>query len=116
MAGLQVSHDPNPIPWHIPREAGEGQTGPGRAEVHLLVYTVDTDSGQPIAGVFNLVDPISGDVSAATYQTNTPHQLLLFQVKDTLDPPDPITHQSLYLSPSVLVKAEGYDEISFDLL
>ncbi len=86
-------------------------TGPPNAVVDLTVSTVDADSGQPVAGVFYFED----DDNSHGLATNIPHRMTLYQEEDTLDLPNPVTHQPFYFSPSVQVKVEGYEEVSLSL-
>jgi hypothetical protein len=112
MPELQVAYEPHPIPWIIHRDHLGKQTGPGRAEVTLTVSAVDANSGEPVAGsVVNnpSSDPLglTNDPNDVNLPTNTPQQVRLQQVTSHEVPPG---QPPLYLSPSVQITAEGYED------
>ena len=116
MSALQVSYEPNPIPWIIHHDSHGKQTKPGSAHVTLTVYAVDADTGKPVVGVVNSSnsDPFIDDPNGLNFKTNTPQSITLYETTNRSESSDP--DQPLHGRPEALVTAEGYEDASLQLL
>jgi hypothetical protein len=115
MSELQVTYEPNPIPWIIHHNHLGQQTGPGKAEVTLTVSAVDASTGEPVAGnvVYNpSSDSTIDDPNYLSMQTNTPQQVRLSQLTSHEVPEG---QPLLYFSPEVQVVVDGYEPVSLSL-
>jgi hypothetical protein len=109
MPQLQVTYDPQPIPWIVPHNFDGKQTGPGHAKVTLTVIAVDANSGAAVAAMVNSIPnpqpDLIEDPNDLSLLSNTPQLTALVQMTSFEIPPDPI-----YLPPGVKVTADGYDD------
>ncbi|HET8842774.1 MAG TPA: hypothetical protein VFN35_15025 [Ktedonobacteraceae bacterium] len=115
MSQLQVTYEPTPISWVIPRDAHGVQRGIGTAQVTLTVNAVDASTGEQVSGVVTSVlapdpDGLIDDFNDLNFSTNRPQAVTLYQTVS-----HEVASHPVYDYPRVQVTVCGYDHDLFIL-